>query len=126
VRIYLVHVAPDAGESDPEPVLLRDGFSFFAFLFTGFWALWHRMWLVGALVFGGWALLEAALALAGVSDELAFFAGLAYSVIIGFSAHDWLSAALVKRGYDVAGVVAAPRFEAALRRWFDLQGFART
>ena len=49
--------------------------------------------------------------LGGVSDELAFFAGLAYSVIIGFSAHDWLSAALVKRGYDVAGVVAAPRFE---------------
>ena len=126
MRIYLVHVAPDAGELDPEPVLLKDGFSFFAFLFTGFWALWHRMWLVGALIFGGWVLVEGALALIGASDELSLVVSLAYSVIVGFGAHDWLSASLVKRGYKVAGVVAAPRFEAALRRWFDLQGFART
>jgi hypothetical protein len=126
VRIYLVHVAPDTGVSDPAPVLLKDGFSFFAFLFTGFWALWHRMWLVGAFIFGGWFLLKATLALTGASDELALIISLAFSVIIGFSANDWLSASLVKRGYTVAGLVAAPRFEAALRRWFDLRGFART
>jgi len=47
-------------------------------------------------------------------------------VIVGFGANDWLSASLEKHGYNLAGVVAAPRSDAALRRWFDLQGFAGT
>jgi hypothetical protein len=126
VRIYLVHVAPDAGHSDPDPVLLKDGFSFSAFLFTGLWALWHRMWLVAALTFCGWILLEAALAFSAAADELGLIVRLAFCAFIGFGANDWLSATLVRRGYDLAGVVAAPRPDAALRRWFDLQGFART
>ena len=125
MRVYIVHVAPDVGLNDPAPILLKDGFSFLAFLFTALWALWHRMWFVGALIFGGWILLEAALALSGAPDELRLIVSLAFSIIVGFGGNDWLSAALVKRGYVLAGVVVAPRSESALRRWFDLRGFAR-
>lgn len=125
MRIYMVHVVSEAGNADPDPVLLKDGFSFCAFLFTVFWALWHRMWLVAALIFGGLALLEAVFVLSGAAEELALIVRLAFYVMIGFGANDWLSASLLKRGYVLAGVVAAPQPDAALRRWFDLQGFAR-
>jgi hypothetical protein len=126
VCIYMVHVSPDKGRSDPDPVLLKDGFSFFAFVFTGLWALWHRMWLVAALIFCGGGLLEVVLALSGSTDELRLIVRLAFCTIVGFGANDWLSAFLEKQGYDLAGVVSAPRPDAALRRWFDLQGFAGT
>ena len=122
----MVHVARGVGNSDPDPVLLKEGFSFFAFLFTGLWALWHRMWLVAALLFCGGGLLEVILAFSGSADELGLIVRLAFCVIVGFGANDWLSASLEKQGYNLAGVVAAPRSDAALRRWFDLQGFAGT
>ena len=120
MRIYLVHVAPNI-----DPVFLKDGFSFTAFVFSGFWALWHRMWLVSALIFGGWLLLEVFLTFVGVLNELRFVITIGFSAIIGSGAHDWLSSSLLRRGYSLDGLVAAPRLDAALRRWFDQHGFAR-
>ena len=47
---YTVHEPPlRAGAAAPEPeryVFVRDGFSFWAFLFGPLWMLRHRMWLV--------------------------------------------------------------------------------
>lgn len=124
MRIYLVHVAPEAGQADPDPVIVKDGFAVFAFLFTVFWALWHRMWFVAAAILVGWLLLEGLYQLIGASDELRILVSLAYSAFVGFGANDWLSASLVRRGYRLAGVVAASRVDAALRRWFDLRELA--
>ena len=120
MRIYLVHVAPNT-----DPVLLKDGFSFMAFIFSGFWALWHRMWFVSALIFGGWVLLEFLLTFIGAINELRLVMTISLSTIIGFGANDWLSSSLLRRGYSLDGLVAAPRLDAALRRWFDQHGFAK-
>ena len=119
MRIYLVHVTPNT-----DPVFLKDGFSFMAFIFSGFWALWHRMWLVSALIFGGWVLLEILLTFIVALNELRLVMTVSFSIIIGFGAHDWLSSSLLRRGYSLDGLVAAPTLEAALRRWFDRHSFA--
>ena len=119
MRIYLVHVTPNT-----DPVFLKDGFSFMAFIFSGFWALWHRMWFMSALIFGGWVLLGMFLTFIGAPNELRLVMTMGFSIIIGFGAHDWLSSSLLRRGYSLDGVVAAPRLDAALRRWFDQHGFA--
>ncbi len=126
MRIYMVHVAPETGHADPDPLMVKDGFAIFAFLFTVFWALWHRMWFVAVSIFAGWLVLEGLYQLIGASDVLRGLGSLAYSIFIGFGANDWLSASLRRRGHSLAGVVAAPRVDAALRRWFDLRELAGT
>tara|TARA_A100001037_G_C15033347_1_gene582042 strand:- start:591 stop:956 length:366 start_codon:yes stop_codon:yes gene_type:complete len=119
MRTYLVHVIPNT-----DPILLKDGFSFMAFVFSGFWALWHRMWFVSAMIFGGWGLLEFLLTFTGAVNELRLVMTMGFSLIVGFGAHDWLSSSLLRRGYSLGGLVVAPRLDAALRRWFDQYSFA--
>ena len=50
MSIYTVHEPPlKADQSTPDPdrfVFVRDGFSFWAFLFAPLWMLRHRLWLV--------------------------------------------------------------------------------
>ena len=118
MRIYLVHVTPNT-----DPVFLKDGFSFMAFVFSGFWTLWHRMWFVSPLIFAGLGLLELLLTFIGVADEFRIVMTMGFSLVVGFGAHDWLSCSLLRRGYSLDGLVVAPRLEAALRRWFDQNGF---
>ena len=118
MRIYLVHVNPNT-----DPVFLKDGFSFMAFIFSGVWALWHRMWFVSAVIFGGWGLVEFLLTLIGADTELRLVMTMGLSLFVGFGANDWLSSSLLRRGYSLDGLVVAPRLEAALRRWFDQNSF---
>ena len=49
--VYTVHEPPprdsdDAADAADRFVFVRDGFSFWAFLFAPLWMLWHRLWLV--------------------------------------------------------------------------------
>jgi len=118
MRIYLVHVIPNT-----HPVFVRDGFSFMAFVFSGFWALWHRMWFVSAMIFGGLGLLELLLTFIGAADELRIVMTIGFSLVVGFGAHDWLSSSLLRRGYSLDDIIVASRLEAALRRWFDKNSF---
>src|SRR4051812_7761133 len=49
MSIYTVHEPPSTQQSAPDPerlVFVRDGFSFWAFLLTPAWMLWHGLWLV--------------------------------------------------------------------------------
>lgn len=126
MRIYMVHLAGNTSASDAEPVLVKEGFSYLAFLFSGFWALWHRMWLVAATIFSIWIILGVIFELFHVSQVFQITVTLAASIIIGFSANDWRSASLSRRGYNFSGLVAGTRSDAALRRWYDLHGFLGT
>ena len=50
MSVYTVHEPPlRPSEAAPNPerfVFVRDGFYFWAFLFSVLWMLWHRMWLI--------------------------------------------------------------------------------
>ena len=50
---YVVMEPPGASRNDAAAgaVLVRDGFSFLAFLLPPLWLLWHRLWIEAALVF---------------------------------------------------------------------------
>ncbi|MGB3867773.1 MAG: DUF2628 domain-containing protein, partial [Xanthobacteraceae bacterium] len=62
MRIYTVHgpriAGDDARALGDRVVLVRDGFSVWAFVFGGFWLLYHRLW---------WALAGYVVLMAGVS-----------------------------------------------------------
>lgn len=125
MRFYTVHVArrPWAPESAlDEARAVKDGFSWPAFFFSFVWALWRRLWLVAALIFG----VEFATGLAAdglgldVVTETAVSLGIA--VIIGWTANDLVRRNLERRGLNEAAVVMAESEEDAIERYFTETG----
>src|SRR5262249_60536247 len=89
MRVYTVHDPPpqryeQTQTGDPARfVFVRDGFSFWAFLFGPFWMLRHQMWLVllgYAIVF---VALELLLKLFGVSEGASFVDGPLLRLVAG-------------------------------------------
>jgi len=119
MRVYTVYrpPGPDAGD---DPLLIREGFCWPAFLFTAFWALWHGLWLVALALLAAEAALGAALEISGAGEATRLAAGLGLAFLVGASANDWRRRWLVRRGATFEGVVAATDDDAAIRRWGDL------
>lgn len=117
MRLYTLHAAPARPASvppatAPSPVLLREGFCPWAFLFGPLWFAWHLLWLPAALLFA--LLVVAALFL---PDPIDLLAGLALHLLAGMEARDALRARLARRGRPMLGVVAAPDLDTA---WYRL------
>ncbi len=118
MRLYSVHQPPDGGPEDL--VLVRDGFSFWAFLFTVLWALWNRLWWEAAGLFVIWVVLSLIMNLLGADDFTQLMVSLGFQVLVGFEARDLQRWALKRRGWDELGVVSGTSQEAAERRFLDL------
>lgn len=120
MRVYTYHDQPGASALANEPVLIREGFSWPAALFSVFWALWYGLWRVALALLAVGAALEVGLAFFGADSLVQAVAGIGLATIIGFCANDWRRTKLGKQGYRLAGIVAADTVDAARRRWFDL------
>jgi len=123
MRIYTVHEPPpQRSEQTGDParfVFVRDGFSFWAFLFGPFWMLRHQMWLVllgYAIVF---VALELLLRLFGVSEGASFVAGLLLALLVGLEASTLHRFTLGRRKWTNVGVIVGDDLENAERRFFD-------
>jgi hypothetical protein len=121
MAIFTVHVpATSAGETPPPEkiVLLRDGFSLPATLFGPFWLAWNRAWLPAI----GWAVLLAAIALAGhelgLPKRTMALVSLALSVVLGFEGVRLLAWSLARKGYSESGVVMGDDAEQAEEIFF--------
>lgn len=116
MKSWTVHLKPDR-----EPVLLREGWSWGAFLFGPFWLLFRRAWVPAALWLALTVLLPA-FAPAPARPVVAF----ALSVLAGLLGRDLVRWSLRRRGYELAHVLAARDEEGALARLFaarpDLAG----
>ncbi len=117
MRFYTVHVRPGRPADDPDLVLVREGFSWIAFLFAPVWALWHGLWL--PLL--AWAIASVVIGLGAemFSDAGQAAVGVAFALLIGLHANDARRWVLARRGFRFTGVVAATDVEAAERRYLD-------
>jgi hypothetical protein len=124
MRVWTVHLPPAApsparpdgvaAAGAPPAVLLREGFAWGAAIFGPFWLLRHRLWLEAAIWLG------LALLVAGLAPGWAVLpAGLALQFLLGDSAQELRGAALARRGYALANLVAAPDLDRALARLLD-------
>jgi hypothetical protein len=116
MRVWTVHVQPipatgTAGRPPRRaPVLVREGFSWGAFLFGPFWLLAHRLWLAALL----WlAVPVAAVLLAPFGGALLLPAA---QFLLGCHARDLQRRALARRGYAQEHVVAERDEDRALAR----------
>ncbi len=117
MRIWTVHLPPEGLAAAPEarlPVLVLERFAWLAFLLGLPWLLAHRLWLESVIYLGALALLLA-LAPAWMLAPL----GLALHLLLGFHAEDLRRAALARRGWRQAGVVAGHDADLALMRALD-------
>ena len=119
MRVYTYHERPGASPLEDEPVLVREGFSWPAALFSVFWALWHRLWLAALVLFVLGSALEAGLAFLGADPAAEAAVMIGFAAIVGYCANDWRRARLGKQGYRLAGIVTADTMDTARRRWLD-------
>ncbi len=121
MRLFTVHGEPPREASGPEgwpepksrpPVLVREGFSFWAFVLGFLWFLFNRLWWEALALL---ALTVAAAVL--LPDPASAVVTLALHVLAGMEARDRLRARLARRGMPVLGVIAAPDEDLA---WFRL------
>ena len=120
MRVYTVHLRTGAGLPDADAVLVKEGFCWPAFFVGILWALWHRMWLTAILFLVAMVAVEAVAQLFALDSTTGTALSLAVALLIGSGANDLRRRALHRRGYDLAGIVAATTEDAAARRWFDL------
>jgi hypothetical protein len=113
MRVWTVHAPPEAAPArrPRAPVLLREAFSWTAFLFGALWFLWHRMWLV-LLIYLAVAALIAAL----LPERVAPYAAFALQLLVGFHARDLRRWTLERRGWRLAAIIAARDEDAAWAR----------
>ncbi len=102
---------------DRAPVMVREGFSFGAFLFGWIYLLWHRAWIPAAL---NVAVALVAFALANRTGSLAPLLGLL--VLQGLFGRDLRRWSLERSGYVAGPILAAPDQDNALARLFTLRG----
>ncbi len=106
MRVFTSHLRP--GET---PKLLREGFSWGAFLFGFLYLAVHRAWIAAALNLAVLVLVGWLSHLAGTGAPL-----LGLAVLQGMFGHDLRRWGLDRRGFAVGPVVAATDHDAALVR----------
>ena len=124
---YTLHLPDSAQPGDPLPleraVVVRDGFSWMAFLFTFLWFFWHRLWLAGIMVLVAVVGLGFALTFVGVPRGAAALAEFLLMLLIGLEAPALRRWTLQRRGRPaVTAVAAANSLEAegkSFRRWLE-------
>ncbi len=119
MRHYTVHLRRHGLDPDRDLVLVKEGFSWPAFLFSMLWALWHRLWLSAFVFLALGAGLDSTLSALGAGDAARAVLTLAYMVLIGYSANDLRRRGLARRGYRPLGLVTGTSRDAAEQRLFD-------
>jgi len=117
MRSWTVHLPPGTARASvpvtvatSAPVLIREGFSFWAFLLGPLWLFANRCWLAGLgvlLALGLFAILP---------DPYGFALSLALELLLGFHGQDLRRWTLGRRGWVLAHVVLGFDAEGALAR----------
>ena len=115
MKMFQVYQGPD---DDYQAV--KVGFSWPAFFFGAFWALYKRMWMVALALFG----VSIAFSIASHLFQGSNFLLMAVSIFsfifgiwVGFNANGWVRSHLMKQGYQHVGTVEAGSPSAAIEAY---------
>lgn len=117
MKLYNVLIKKDQTEKIADITLIKDGFSWGSFLFSGFWFLYHKMWqefLILTVITGFLTSSEK------FSDSFdGILLGFALSVIVAFNANYWFCEYLQKKKYQFVGLVFGNNLEDAKMRFIE-------
>ena len=119
---YTVHAPPprkNESAANPERFrFVRDGFHFWAFLFSPLWLLLHRLWLVLLLYVIVMGAINVGLFLIAAPASVKFLASLLVALLVGFEAGTLERWTLSRRRWSTLGFVIGDDRETAERRFF--------
>lgn len=119
LRLYSVHFKPAHGRQNEDLIFIAEGFSFWAFVLSPFWMLYHRLWKLTALFI---ALNISAVLLTqtlGLDEISVGIAQMGVQIWVGFAAHDYWREALTRRGYIQLSMVSGENEMRAQQRFLD-------
>lgn len=119
MHIYTVHVREGEIDSLDNIRFVREGFNIFAFLFTVFWALYHRCWLLALSLFAANYALVALDQAQYLSEPSIGVIQLGINAVAGLVGNDYVRASLARRGYRLVDVVTGDNRVRAEQRYFD-------
>ena len=102
-------------------MLVKEGFSWPAFVFAGFWILWHRMWLAAAAFWALWFAFAGVLALFGVDEASQGIISIAIALAVGVFGNDVRRWQLSRAGFQFAAISAGRDRDAATVRYLDTE-----
>jgi hypothetical protein len=121
---YTLHLPSGAQPGQPSgldgALLVKDGFSWGAFLFTFLWFFAHRLWLAGLAVLVGLAVLSVALVLLQVHGAMAGAVMVLAMILVGLEAGTLRRWTYGRRGSPALDVVTAETLDEA-----EAKAFAR-
>jgi hypothetical protein len=119
MKIYSVHLNPRDANPYENAVFIAEGFNLYAFIFTGFWAAYHRLWAMVGLFFvlhvGSGYYGEAI----GLSVASIGFLEFGFRLMIGLSANDLWRSMLERKGWVTSDVVVAYSELEATHRYYE-------
>ena len=115
--VYLPEGRRDA-EALERAVLLGERFSWAAFILSGLWLIWHRLWLGLACFIALALLIGLAGSVLGLGPRTTACLELLLALAVGFEGASLRAAKLEASGFRLAGTVAARDPEQAERRAF--------
>ncbi len=119
MKVYSVHLNPREDNPYEQAKFIPEGFNLYAFIFTGFWALYHRNWWMAALFFTlhfGSGFYGASV---GLSAPSIVFLEFGFRVMIGLSANDLWRALLERKDWATSDVVVAYSELEATHRYYE-------
>ena len=122
MRIYTVHQRPywQVGEAADAPVtLIGEGFNWFALVLPPVWALWHRQWLVAAVLAAAAAVLGVGAGLLQPGGPLAAILGGGLLLWLGYEANDIRRWSMRRAGWRDVGIVCGRDRDEAEWRYHD-------
>ena len=121
MRLYSIHLRRHGLDPDRDIVLVKEGFSWPALLFSFLWALRHRLWLAAAAIFLTVTTLNVATYWLRPDELSQSVLSLGLGVIIGYLGNDLRRRKLTRQGFAFAGAVSGDDQDQALRRYLDNQ-----
>lgn len=118
-HLYTVHFKPATAKAPEDIVFVREGFNFWAFFFTVFWALYYRTWIF-AILCGAWGMVLGMVNVAQMMTPVSLgVLQVGISAIFGYMANDELRESLQRRGYSEISTVSGENRLRAEQRFFD-------
>jgi hypothetical protein len=121
--VYTVHEpgqpAQNIEERADDIVFIKEGFTWWGFLFGPLWLLFNRLWFEFALVLLVAGVVAAGLVQLGLKDQAPGIVSWLLMLLIGFEGNDLRRWRLERKGYAFLASVAGRDPEECERRFFD-------
>jgi hypothetical protein len=103
MKLYNALIKKNQADKIEDVILIKEGFSFAAFILSGIWFLYHKMWREVLLLI----LLNCALVFLGkfLSTSSATLLEIAFSFMVALNANQYFLDHLKKKNYQFVGVV---------------------